>query len=265
MSRSHPDTAIHPTAIVHPEATLEEGVRIGPYCVVDENVRIGARTRLEAGVRIWPFTTIGSDCHFFPTSSIGSVPQDLKFQGEESRLVIGDRNVVREFCTFNRGTKGGGGTTRIGNDNFFMAYAHVAHDCQIGDHTVFANAATLAGHVLVEDHAVIGAFTGIHQFCRVGKHAFIGGASAIPLDPLPFVRTAGNRARAYGINTIGLERKGFSKEAIEKLKDAYRILFHTGRNTAQAIEAVRADIKGCEEVEYLVRFIETSERGIVKG
>ena len=194
-------------------------------------------------------------------ASIGLVPQDLKFGGEPTRVVIGERNVIREFVTIHRGTAGGGGVTSIGNHNLLMAYTHIAHDCHIGSETIFGNAATLAGHVEVEDYANIGAFSGVHQFCRVGKYAFIGGYSVVTKDALPYVKTVGNRARIYGINTIGLIRRGFSQDTIAKLRRAYRILLHA--NTSRALPQIEMDpTLHCPEIRYLVDFIRSSKRGV---
>jgi UDP-N-acetylglucosamine acyltransferase len=254
-------TEVHPTAIVHPNAKIGTGTVIGPYVTIGERVTIGQRCRIGASTVIDGVTTIGDDNEIFPMTSIGLVPQDLKFGGEPTRVVIGDRNVIREFVTIHRGTAGGGGVTTIGNHNLLMAYTHIAHDCHIGHHTIFANAATLAGHVLVEDYANIGAFSGVHQFCRVGRYAFIGGYSVVTRDALPFIKTVGNRARIYGINTIGLRRKGFSKEAIDKLTRAYRHLLHS--NTSRALAQIDGDaaLQGAE-VRYLVEFIRSSKRGV---
>jgi UDP-N-acetylglucosamine acyltransferase len=207
------------------------------------------------------WTEIGDGNQIFPFASIGLIPQDLKFRGEQTKLVIGDGNVFREFVTIHRGTAGGGGVTEIGDRNVFMAYAHVAHDCHVGNHTIFGNAATLGGHVTVEDFATISAFSGVHQFCRVGQHAFIGGYSVVTKDALPYAKTVGNRARIYGLNTIGLERRKFSKEAIGKLRRAFRYLLHS--NTSRALAQIDRDPSlHCEEVQYLLDFIRTSSRGV---
>jgi UDP-N-acetylglucosamine acyltransferase len=200
-------TRIHPTAIVHPSARVGQGTEIGPYVTIGAQVQIGRNCRIGASAVIDGPTEIGDGNEIFPMASVGLIPQDLKFGGESTRLVIGHRNVIREFVTIHRGTAGGGGVTRIGDRNLFMAYAHVAHDCQVGNETIFANGATLAGHVLVEDYATVGAFSGVHQYCRVGRHAFIGGYSVVTKDALPFAKTVGNRARIYGVNTIGRWRK----------------------------------------------------------
>ena len=253
--------AIHPTAIVHPRAQIGAGTVVGPYVSIGEHVRIGRNNKVGASCVIDGVTEIGDDNEIFPMSSIGLVPQDLKFGGEPTRVVIGDRNVIREFVTIHRGTAGGGGITTIGNHNLLMAYTHIAHDCIIGSETIFGNAATLAGHVLVEDFANVGAFSGVHQFCRVGKYAFIGGYSVVTKDALPFAKTVGNRARIYGINTIGLIRRGFSQDTIAKLRRAHRILLHA--NTSRAVAQIEGD-PGLQspEVRYVIDFIRSSKRGV---
>jgi UDP-N-acetylglucosamine acyltransferase len=207
---------------------------------------------------------VGEGCRFFPFCSIGLEPQDLKYRGEPTRVVIGRRNTFREFVTVHSGTQGGGAVTTIGDRNLFMAYTHVAHDCRVGSDTIFANAATLAGHVTIEDFAVIGAFSGVHQFCRVGAHAYIGGYSVITQDALPYVLTVGNRAKAYGMNLVGLKRRAFSEESIAALRQAYRLLFQSNLTTTRALERIDADLGGIPEVAYLASFIRSSERGIVK-
>lgn len=257
---------IHPTAVVDPSAELGPDVSIGPYSIVGPAVRIGRGTIVESHVHVHANAAIGESCRFSSFGSIASDPQDLKFRGEDSHVRIGDENVFREFVTVNRGTAGGGGETVIGDRNFFMAYSHVAHDSRIGNDCILANAATLAGHVLVEDHATIGAFSAVHQFCRVGPHAFIGGFSVVTRDALPFIKTVGDRnaARIYGINTIGLERKGLAREAIEELKRAYRTLFRSQLNTSEALARLRAEGWTAPEVGVLVKFIETAERGFIR-
>ena len=252
---------IHPSAIVHPKAKIGAGTVIGPFVTIGEHVTIGRDCRIGASCVIDGLTRIGDGNEIFPMASIGLVPQDLKFGGELTRLVIGDRNVVREFVTIHRGTAGGGGVTVIGDHNLLMAYTHIAHDCQVGNHTIFANAATLAGHVLVEDYASVGACSGVHQFCRVGRYAFIGGYSVVTRDALPYVKTVGNRARIYGINTIGLIRRGFSQESLAKLQGAYRYLLHS--NTSRALSQIERDASlQCPEVAYIVEFIRSSKRGV---
>jgi UDP-N-acetylglucosamine acyltransferase len=252
---------IDPTAVVHPGARIGLGTRVGPHAVIGEHVRIGRNCRIGASAVIDGDTTIGDDNEIFPLSSIGLIPQDLKFAGEPTRLVIGQGNVFREFVTIHRGTAGGGGVTDIGDHNVFMAYAHIAHDCHVGSHTIFGNAATLGGHVTVEDYATISAFSGVHQFCRVGQHAFIGGFSVITKDALPYAKTVGNRARIYGLNTIGLVRRQFAPDSIAKLRRAYRILLHS--NTSRALAQIEQDPSlQCPEVQYVVEFIRSSSRGV---
>jgi UDP-N-acetylglucosamine acyltransferase len=252
---------VHPTAIVHPAARLGEGTVVGPHAIVGEHVVLGRECRIGASSIIDGWTEAGDGNEVFPFASIGLIPQDLKFRGERTRLLIGHRNVFREFVTIHRGTAGGGGLTEIGDHNVFMAYAHIAHDCHVGHHTIFGNAATLGGHVTVEDYAAVSAFSGVHQFCRVGRHAFIGGYSVVTKDALPFAKTVGNRARIYGLNTIGLERRKFSKDAINKLKRAFRCLVHS--NTSRALAQIDRDPSlRCEEVQYLLDFIRSSSRGV---
>jgi UDP-N-acetylglucosamine acyltransferase len=249
------------TARVHPAALIGPGTVIGPNVTIGQQVRIGRDCRVGASSVIGGDTVIGDGNEFYPFVSIGLQPQDLKYQGEPTRLEIGDRNVFREFVTIHRGTAGGGGVTSIGHDNVFMAYAHVAHDCHVGHHTIFGNAATLGGHVTVEDYATISAFSGVHQFCRVGLHAFIGGYSVITKDALPFAKSVGNRARLYGLNTIGLVRRKFSPDSIAKLRRAYRILLHS--NTSRALARIEKDpTLQCAEVQYVVDFIRSSSRGV---
>jgi UDP-N-acetylglucosamine acyltransferase len=255
------DVTLHPTAIVHDGAQLGAGTVVGPNAVIGEHVKMGRGCRVGASAVIDGWTEMGEGNEIFPFASIGLIPQDLKFRGEPTRLTIGNRNVFREFVTIHRGTEGGGGLTEIGDHNVFMAYAHVAHDCHVGNHTIFGNAATLGGHVTVEDYATISAFSGVHQFCRVGHHAFIGGYSVITKDALPYAKSVGNRARMYGLNTIGLERRKFSRDSISKLRRAFRYLLHS--NTSRALAQIERDPSlHCEEVQYLVDFIRTSSRGV---
>ncbi|HET7746419.1 MAG TPA: acyl-ACP--UDP-N-acetylglucosamine O-acyltransferase [Vicinamibacteria bacterium] len=255
-------TQVDPLARVDPRAELAPGVRIGPYCLVGPRVRIGARTVLESHVVVDGDTTIGADNRVFPFASIGLVPQDLKFHGEESRVVIGDHNSIRECVTIHRGTEGGGSLTRIGSHNLLMAQVHVAHDCQVGSHTIFANGATLAGHVEVADYATIGAYSGVHQFCRVGAHAFVGGYTVATKDVLPFSKTVGNRARLYGPNVLGLVRRGFSADAISAIRQAYRVLLQSHLNVSDAVARLEAAPQ-TPEVAEIVRFIRTAKRGVV--
>jgi UDP-N-acetylglucosamine acyltransferase len=258
---SHEGVTIDASAVVHPGATIGPGTIVGPHAVIGEHVTLGRDCRVGASAVIEGPSEIGDGNEFFPFVSIGLIPQDLKFHGEPTRLVIGDRNVFREFVTIHRGTAGGGGVTEIGDHNVFMAYAHIAHDCHVGNHTIFGNAATLGGHVTVEDYATISAFSGVHQFCRVGKHAFIGGFSVITKDALPFAKTVGNRARIYGVNSIGLVRRKFSSDSIAKLRRAYRYLLQS--NTSRALAQIERDPSvQCDEVQYVVNFIRTSSRGV---
>jgi len=255
---------VHPTSQVDPGAVLAADVVVGPFCVVGAGVRIGAGTVLHAHVVVEGPATIGEQNRLFPFACVGMEPQDLKFKGEPTTLEIGDRNMFRESVTVHRGTVGGGGVTRLGSDNLLMAGTHVAHDCHVGSHVIFANAATLAGHVTVEDGATIGAFSGVHQFCRVGRQAYIGGYSVLTQDAAPYVLTVGNRARAYGINVIGLERKGVPAPTIQALKQAYRLLFRAHLSQEEALQRVRSEIGGIEEVRLLADFIAGSERGVIR-
>jgi UDP-N-acetylglucosamine acyltransferase len=256
---------IHPTAIVDAGAKIAESVEIGPYCVIGPEVMIASGTRLMAHIYIEGPTWIGVDNIFYPYSSIGVAPQDLKYQGERAETRIGARNKIREFVTIHRGTEGGGLLTSIGDDNLLMAYAHVAHDVRIGNHTVLANAVTFAGHVTVEDWAVIGAGSAIHQFCRVGQHSMVGGYSVITQDVLPYSMTATEREpKVFGANRVGLERRGYSPAQIESLQNAFRLLTRSGLNTRQAIERIQSEVASCPELDDLLGFIATSERGFIK-
>ena len=256
---------IDPTAVISNDAVLAPDVSVGAYAVIGPHVTIGAGTLVGPHVRIEGPTWIGERNQFLGQASIGTAPQDLKYKGEKTELRIGNENVVREFVTINRGTAGGGGITTIGSGNFFMAYAHVAHDCHIGDTTIFANNATLAGHVDVGDFATIGAFSAVHQFCRVGDHAFIGGGSICTQDVLPFVKTVGNRpAKTYGVNNIGLERKGFARETVEALQRAYRILTRSKMLLQDALAKIESELGFHAEVRYLVEFVRESKRGVIR-
>jgi UDP-N-acetylglucosamine acyltransferase len=256
---------IHPLAVVDPAARLGEGVRIGPFAVFGAGVEIGDGTEVGAGAQIQGPTRIGRENRIYPQAAIGFDPQDLKFGGEEVRLEIGDRNQLREFCTLHRGTSKGGGVTRIGSDNLFMAYTHVGHDSQVGSRIIFANNATLAGHVEVQDDANISAFSSVHQFCRVGRHAYVGGYSVITMDALPFVKTVGQKPACYGLNSIGLKRKGFDAEQVRRLETAYRILVRSKLSTPNALERLRAEFVGDPDVDYLIAFMESSQRGVIKS
>jgi UDP-N-acetylglucosamine acyltransferase len=256
---------IHPTAHVHPGAEIGAGTVVGPNAVIGPRVRLGRHVRVGASAAIDGSTEIGDFTEIFPFASIGLAPQDLKYRGEDTRLVVGQRNIFREFVTVNRGTVGGGGQTTIGDRNLFMAYAHVAHDCCVGNDTIFANNATLGGHVVVDDFATISAGSGVHQFCRVGRHAFIGGYSVVTKDALPFAKTVGSRPpRNYGLNTVGLVRRGLSTETISKLRRAFRYLLTSRLNTSRALVEIERDPSlRCDDVQYLVDFIRGSTRGVV--
>ena len=256
--------SIHPTAIVSPKAELGRNVSIGPYSIVGDDVILRDEVRVMSHCVIEGPSEFGSGTVFYPFVSAGQPPQDLKYRGEHSILRCGERNTFREFVTLQRGTEGGGNITQIGSDNLVMVQAHVAHDCIIGDHVILANGAVLAGHVLVEDHATLGAYSGVHQFCRVGKHAFIGGFSVVVKDALPYARTVGNHARCYGQNSLGLRRKGFSSDAINRLSHAFKLLLAAKLNTTQAVETIKQELTGWPEIDYLIEFIQSSKRGVTK-
>jgi len=253
---------IHPTAIIEKGAEIADDTAIGPYCVIGGNVVIGAGTRLISHVTLDGQTTIGSSCTIHPFVSLGGPPQDITYQGEETTCLVGNNNVIREYVTVNRGTKSSG-TTRVGNNNFIMAYSHIAHDCVVGSNVIMPNCATLAGHVHVDDFATLGGLCAIHQFCRVGKYAFVSGLTGVPKDVPPFVMAAGSRATLYGLNVVGLERRGFSREEIATLKKAYRILFRSSLSLQASLEQIEEELDG-EHVRELVTFIRSSERGICR-
>jgi UDP-N-acetylglucosamine acyltransferase len=256
--------AIHPTAIVHPGAKLGKEVEIGAYSLVGEHVEIGDGSRIGPHVVVTGHTRIGAGNRIFQFCSIGEEPQDKKYAGEPTRLEIGDHNVIREFCTFNAGTAQDLGVTRLGHHNWIMAYVHVAHDCVVGDHTVFANNATLAGHVHIGDYTILGGFTGVHQFCRVGAHVITGIASVVRQDVPPFLTVAGNPLAPHGINAEGLKRRGFSSEALAGLKRAYKTLYKSGLSLAEAQAAIAAEAERLPELAPLADFLATSGRGIVR-
>jgi UDP-N-acetylglucosamine acyltransferase len=258
-----PEAEVDPLARVAPGAQLEPGVRVGPFCVVGAQVRLGRGSVLESHVVVDGDTRIGEHNRFFPFVSIGLVPQDLKYRGEDTRLEIGDRNVFREGSTVHRGTKGGGGVTRIGSDCLVMAQAHVAHDCSLGSHVILANSVALSGHVEVQDFATVGGLSGVHQFCRVGTHAFVGGASSVVKDVLPYSLVAGDRARFYGLNLVGLRRRGFTAERIAAIKQACRRLSAPGVRLADALREVESGDPLPDDVRTLVEFCRSSERGLV--
>ena len=257
--------SVHPTAIIDSRATIPTSCNIGPYCVIGPNVELGENGQLVSHVTIEGPTKIGEHNRFFPFSSIGMAPQDLSYAGEPTRLEIGDHNTIREFVTINRGTLKGGGLTRIGNHTLIMAYTHIAHDCVIGDYVILANAATLGGHVTVEDWAVVGALCPVHQFVRIGTHSYIGGGTTVTQDVLPFSKTSAERnTHAFGLNALGLERRGFSKDRIRKIHHAYKVLLASKLNTSQALEKLRAESDRGQDVDLLIKFIEAAERGVIK-
>jgi len=254
---------IHPTAVIDLKAEIGEEVEIGPYTVIEKGVFIDQGTRIGPHVVIREGTQIGKSCQIFQFASIGEAPQAVAYKGEKTILLVGDRNIVREAVTLHRGTVRGGGKTVIGNDNFFMAYSHVAHDCQIGNQVFLYNGAALAGHIIIEDHAIIGALSGVHQFCRIGTHAMISGITGVVQDVPPYMLAAGNRANLYGLNTVGLKRHHFSEETIKALKKAYRTIFRSGLALENAIKEVGEDeISQTPEVQHLLDFIRHSQRGI---
>lgn len=255
---------IHPSALVDPRARLGENVSIGAYSMVGEHVEIGDDTWIGPHVVVEGHTRIGRNNRIFQFSSLGAVPQDKKYANEPTRLEIGDGNTIREFCTLNCGTAQDAGVTRLGNDNWIMAYVHLAHDCQIGDHTIFANNAQLAGHVHVEDHAILGGFTGVHQFVRIGAHSFTAIATVLVHDLPPYVMAAGDTAKPYGINTEGLRRRGFSAAALAAIKRAYKTLYKSGLTLDQARAQLAEQTKTCAEVGLLSDFLQGSTRGIVR-
>lgn len=257
-------TTIHPSAVVSPKARIGQGCFIGPYSIIGDEVTLSDGVRLESHCVIDGRTTIGDGTHVFPFVSIGLASQDLKYRGEPAETRIGKRNRIREFVTIHRGTEGGGMLTEIGDDCLIMAQAHIAHDCHLGNEVIMANGATLAGHVSIDDRANVGAYSGVHQFCRVGREAYVGGYSVVVKDALPFALTVGNHARCYGLNKVGMRRRGYSPETIDTLHHAFYLLLSAKLNTAQALERIRAELATSAEVAELVRFIDTSERGVVK-
>ena len=256
---------IHPTAIVDPQAKVPASCKVGPYCIIGPAVEIGENCEFISHVHVEGPTRIGAHNRFFPYSSIGLEPQDVSYKGEPTRLEIGDHNTIREYVTLNRGTTKGGGVTRIGSHTLIMAYTHVGHDSVIGDHAMLVNGATLGGHVIVEEWAVVGALCPVHQFVRIGAHSYVGGGTTITQDVLPFSMTSAARnTNAYGLNKVGLERRGFSKERLRQLHHAYKLLQASKLNTSQALEKLKAEPDRGEDVDLLIRFIEASERGVIK-
>ncbi|MGQ9705854.1 MAG: acyl-ACP--UDP-N-acetylglucosamine O-acyltransferase [bacterium] len=256
--------SIHPSAIIGDGAKISDNVDIGAYSIISSETTIGSFTRIDDGVLIDGRTTIGNNCRIFHGCAIGCPPQDLKYSGEETDVVIGDNNVIREFVTIHRGTKAKG-TTEIGNGNLIMAYVHIAHDCTIGNNCIIANSSALAGHIIIDDFAIIGGLVPIHQFCRVGKYAMVGGMSRITKDVIPFSLVAGNPPRVYGLNTVGLNRHKFRKERINILEQTFNILFRSGLNITQALQKIDVEIEKTEDILYLTEFIKSSQRGIIIG
>jgi UDP-N-acetylglucosamine acyltransferase len=257
--------SIHPTALVEAGAVVPASASVGPYCTVGANVVLGESCELVSHIVLDGHARLGVGCRVYSFAAVGVAPQDLKYAGEPTAVEIGDRTVIRECVTISRGTAGGGGTTRLGSDCLIMAYAHIGHDSQIGDNCILANGATLAGHVTVEEWATVGALCPVHQYCRIGRHAYVGGGTTITQDVLPFSLTSAKReTHAYGLNKVGLERRGFTRDQLHALQHAYRLLLASKRNTSQALDALRAEASSCEEVAYLLRFVESSERGVLK-
>lgn len=256
-------TNIHPSAIVHPGAYLGTGVAVGPFAIIEDCVHIGDETIIDAGAQIKHFTTLGAKNHVHSMACVGGEPQDLKFGGEESTLVIGDRNRIREFSTIHRGTEGGGGVTRVGSDNLMMAYSHIAHDCMVGDNNVLANAATLAGHVTVGNEVVVGGLSAVHQFVNIGDFAFIGGKTGVAQDVPPFMLAVGERATLRGLNLIGLRRHGFSSEEISALKSAYKLIWRSNQERNEVMQQVETELGNFQQVMKLLDFIRSSKRGTI--
>jgi len=258
---------IHPTAVISPKAELGKGVQVDAYSVIGPGVRVGERTVIKHHATVDCNTLIGQDCTIFPFSSLGTDPQDITFKGEETFVHIGDRNIIREFTTINRGTPKGGGHTRLGDDNYLMAYAHVAHDCQLGSHVILSNGATLAGHVEIGDYVVLSAFCAVHQFVRIGRNAYIGGYSIVCQDILPFAKVTQTRESfsLYGPNAIGMMRNGLSREFVENVKDIYRIIYHSDLNTTQAVHKIGEQHADSEEARVITDFISKTKRGILKN
>lgn len=255
------EVEIHETAIIDETAELGAGVRVGPRAIIGPNVRIGAETEIGPGVLVERNTEVGEGCRIFQGAVLGTDPQDLKFDGEETWLRVGDRTMIREYATLNRGTSWSGETV-VGSDCLLMAYVHVAHDCRLGDHIIVSNATQMAGHVTIEDWAIVSGLVAVHQFVRIGAHAFVGGASRIAQDVIPYCRVVGNPPKLYGLNSVGLERRGFGPEARKALKRAYRQVFQSELNISQGVQQVREEMEVTPEVEHLLGFIESSERGI---
>ncbi|MFH1005982.1 MAG: acyl-ACP--UDP-N-acetylglucosamine O-acyltransferase [Candidatus Latescibacterota bacterium] len=256
-------TQVHDLAIVSSKAQLDEGVSVGPFSIVEDGVVIGADTQIASHVLVASGTTLGKECVLHHGAVVGTVPQDLKFRGEETTMEVGDRTVIREFATLNRGTEDQWKTV-VGSDCLIMAYAHVAHDCVVGDHVILANSVALSGHVTIEDFAILGGFAKVHQFTRVGRHSFVGASFRVTMDVVPYIKVAGEPLKPLGLNTLGLKRRGFTPEGLAVLERAFRLLFRSGLNTSQALARMREELEPTEEVTSLIRFIEESARGIVR-
>jgi UDP-N-acetylglucosamine acyltransferase len=255
---------VHPTAVVHPGARLHETVEIGPYAVIGEKVTIGAGTTVGPHTVIVGRTTLGARNRIFQFASLGAEPQDLKYAGEDTELILGDGNTVREFATLHIGTAGGGGVTRIGTGNLFMAYSHVAHDCVVGNGCILANSAALAGHVQVADHVILGGLSAVHQFTRVGKHSFISGGAMVTMDVPPYCTAQGDRAELAGLNVVGLQRHGFNEEQIGRIKEAYKVLFRSKLVLAEAVAKLKTELGGHSEIDHLIEFVSSSKRGLTR-
>jgi UDP-N-acetylglucosamine acyltransferase len=254
---------IHPTAILHADSRIPDSVTVGPYSIIGPGVVIGERTTIDSHVLIEKDTTVGDDCRISKGAVLGTDPQDLKYAGEQTSLVVGNRTTIREYATLNRGTVDSG-TTVVGDDCLIMAYAHVSHDSQVGNHVILANAVNMGGHVTIEDWAIVGGVTAVHQFVRIGGHSFVGGGSRLPQDVAPYVMVAGSPCEAYGLNIVGLRRRGFRRDAIRQIKDAYRLIFQSELNVSQALDELSARDDLAPEVDYMIEFIRASNRGITK-
>jgi UDP-N-acetylglucosamine acyltransferase len=259
--QSPAEPEIHPTALIDPSAELAPGVVVGPYSIIGPRVKVGARTRIGGHVLIERDTTVGEECTIHHGAVLGTDPQDLKYMGEPTTLSVGDRTVIREYATLNRGTIASG-YTAVGSDCMLMAYVHVAHDCHIGNHVILSNAVNMAGHVTIDDWAIVGGLTPIHQFVRIGAHAFVGGATRVAKDVPPYVKAAGSPMELYGLNSVGLQRRGFSEEVRRELKRAYRLFFASNHNVAQALARSREELRAIPEVEVFLSFFENTERGV---
>ncbi len=255
---------VHPTAVVHPGARLHETVEVGPYAIIGPKVTIGEGSRVGPHAVLEGNTTLGARNTVFQFASVGAVPQDLKYAGEDTRLIIGDENIIREFATLNIGTVGGGGVTRVGHRNLFMNYSHVGHDCIVGNGCIFANSSALSGHVAVEDFVILGGLSAVHQFTRLGKHAFIAGGAMVTMDVPPYCTAQGDRAELVGLNMVGLARHGFTEEQQARIKDAYKILFRSKLGMAEALAKLKAELGGNPEIDHLVDFVASSKRGVTR-